>query len=76
MSVKTKKETSTKTKITVASVVRRILGLKKTPTDEKFIVLVKKETGSKKFDQKQLSWYRSQFKSGRLSKGRKAASSN
>lgn len=40
--------------------------LKMVKDDETLIKLVKEATGSKKFDEKQLAWYKSQYRGGKL----------
>ena len=66
----------TKTKPTVASVFRAIAARAKQPSVASFIKEVRERSGSTTFDAKQLAWYRSQRKAGRLSPGRKKAAAN
>lgn len=58
---------------TASSVVRRFLDMKKPPSNEKIIAEVRAKSGSKKFDGKHLSWYRSRHKKGELGNARGAA---
>lgn len=53
-------------RITAGSVLINILGLEAVPADEKIIEQVRKDTGSDKFDERQLAWYKWKFRQGRL----------
>jgi hypothetical protein len=41
-------------------------GLKLVKSDDLLIAMVREATGSKKFDAKQLAWYKSQYRAGKL----------
>jgi hypothetical protein len=53
-------------RVTAGSVLIRILSLAKVPGDESIIETVRKETGSKLFDEKQLAWYKWKYRQGKL----------
>ena len=70
-----KKENGSGSKrVTVASVFQAVFGQKKVPGRPVIVSLVKKKTG-KSIDTKQVSWYFSQARKGKLSwqKGKKLA---
>jgi hypothetical protein len=53
-------------RVSAADVLIPQFGLQKVKDDEALIKLVKEATGSKKFDDKQLAWYKSQYRAGKL----------
>lgn len=53
-------------KLTAGRVLIGILGLEKVPADAKIIEQVREATGSDKFDERQLSWYKWKYRQGRL----------
>lgn len=57
---------SKRTGPTAASVLIRLLGREHVPSDEAIIKEVKEETGSAKFDERQLAWYKWKYKAGAL----------
>lgn len=65
-----------KTQISAAQAFRDVVASKAKLTDEEFIAKVRAISGSKTFNQAHLNWYRSMWKAGKLSKGRKQAKSN
>lgn len=66
---------ATKTKVSAAEAFRQTVKVKGL-SDEQIIQRVRKISGSKTFDVKHLSWYKSMYAAGKLSKGRKEAASN
>lgn len=74
MSTKTKKKAKTASKgkrYTAAQLLRVAFEAKKVGTNSSLVKMVKEKTGSKKFDDKQLAWYKSAFRHGKLA-GQKA----
>lgn len=53
-------------RVTAGSVLIKLLGAAKVQSDEAIIKLVKDETGSSKFDGKQLAWYKWKYRQGKL----------
>jgi hypothetical protein len=53
-------------RVSAADVLVPQFGLKSVKSNEELIKLVRSETGSTKFDEKQLAWYKSQFRGGKL----------
>jgi hypothetical protein len=62
MKTKNKKEKRT----SAADVLVEQFALKVVKSNEELIKLVREATGSKKFDDKQLAWYKSQYRAGKL----------
>lgn len=75
---KRRKDMATATKVTVsaAQAFRDSLKVKTLKTDEAIIAYVRKQSGSKTFNDKTLAWYRSMHKQGKLAKKGHAASAN
>lgn len=53
-------------RVTAGSVLLEQLGLKQVKADAELVKMVRAATGSVKFDGKQLAWYKSQFRAGKL----------
>lgn len=60
------KKESKRTGPTAAAILVRLLGREHVPSDEAIIKEVKEETGSAKFDGRQLAWYKWKYKAGAL----------
>ena len=53
-------------RVTAASILVEQFGLKAVKSNDELIKMVKKETGSTKFDERQLAWYKSQYRGGKM----------
>jgi hypothetical protein len=53
-------------RVSAADVLVEQFALKTVKGNEELISLVREATGSKKFDEKQLAWYKSQYRAGKL----------
>ena len=59
-------KTGKQKRVSAADVLLAQFGLQNVKSDDELIKLVKEATGSKKFDAKQLAWYKSRYRAGKL----------